>query len=527
MAIDPEIASSLLTFGEDTLGFRLYGWQDEAIEPFDHLGDPGRIVMVSLATPNESGKSSVVIPTIVLGLLSVYRRCKIVLISADGKQVDGQVMPALERHRGKFPHWKFIEREILTPGPDGTFSTGSRFIAFTTDDPGRAEGWQPDGPPDMPLVMIVDEAKTVPDKIFEALDRCGYHGLLYTSSPGPMRGRFYESQFGRQDFVKVRVGLKDCPHIKPEKIARLQEQYGPNGTTPNPTLIASILDGQFMEADTELRFNPAGLKLLTDMAETHDRIWRAEARTMPGKSCIGELVDQAKGPQWLPDQQTGWVWIIEHPQPGLEYIGFADPMTGEQSEGAKERDTHAMGVMRKGYQESNGTLHDDEVVAVLHHPNGVRWDNDIATERLSLLLRYYGDCIVIVEANNAGVEVMRLLKMMGRNLWLREKRDHNSRDGKKLRVMGFQTNSATKGLWIGALGRAIREESLVCKYPMACSHFSTFILTEDGSGEAQPNCHDDFVTGVGLSLFAREAATKYPLPRVMVPFPRKATGAWS
>lgn len=517
MNTDPNIETSFVTFAEDVLLLRLHWWQACCLAWYDKASK--QLIQGSLATPNGSGKSSVVIPALVLGWLTLYPKGRVVLLSADAKQLDGQLMPAINSHRGKFPDWRFVEREITTP-------EGARFVGFTTDEPGRAEGWHKMDDLDGPLLMIFDEAKTIPDGIFEAGDRCTYNAILLASSPGRMGGRFYESQFGRADFKKLRIGLKDCPHIPSDKIKRLHEQYGPDGTTPNPAFLASTLDGQFMEADQELRFNPTGLKRLTEMASDYERTWRHDIKTRPSAGPIGELNEDNGGIQWLSDPHSGWLWMCEAPIEGCEYIGFGDPMTGEQSEGSKTRDTHAFGVMRKAYIDDVGTSHDDEVVAVLHADAGVRWDNDIAAERFDLLLRFYGDCLAIIEANNSGTETMRLLRMAGRTLWRRRKRDAVN-PGKMLEVVGFQTNSATKSLWIGALGKAIREESVSVKYAPACSHFSTFILTEDGSGQAQPHAHDDFCTGIGMALFARESATLMPFADVASHHQTKVFGAWS
>jgi len=228
-------ASSLLAFAKYRLGLTLYDWQKDAISPFDDIA--WKLTQVSLATPNESGKSSVVIPTVVLGILTAYPQARVVLTTADSKQLDNQVMPAIHRHRGKFMPWKFNEREITTP-------TGGRFVAWTTDDPGRAEGWQPVSDLDGPLVIICDEAKSIPDTIFDALDRCGYSGLLLTSSPGRMGGVFYESQFNTKlDFIRLKVGLKDCPHIDQAKIDRIIAKHG--ASSP---FARSALHGEFLES---------------------------------------------------------------------------------------------------------------------------------------------------------------------------------------------------------------------------------------------------------------------------------------
>lgn len=517
MDADPNIETSFVTFAEKKLGMDLHWWQVCVLAWYDDASR--RLVQGSLATPNGSGKSSVVIPALVLGWLTLYVKGRVVLLSADAKQLDGQLMPAINSHRGKFTDWRFVEREITTP-------EGGRFVGFTTDEPGRAEGWHKLDDVDGPLLIIADEAKTIPDAIFQAIDRCTFNALLLASSPGRMGGRFYESQFGRQDFKKLRIGLADCPHIPADKIARLKEQYGPDGTTPNPAFLASTLDGQFMEADQELRFNPDGLKRLTEMAAAYEREWRHDIKTRPSAGPIGELNESNRGIQWLSDNHSGWLWMCEAPIEGCEYIGFGDPMTGEQSEGSKVRDTHAFGVMRKAYIDEKGVSHDDEVVAVLHADAGVRWENDIAAERFDIMLRFYGDCMAIIEANNAGVEMLRLLRLSGRTMWRRIKRDALN-PNKKLEVVGFQTNAATKNMIIGAIGRAIREETIVCRYPQACSQFSTFILTEDGSGQAQPHAHDDWVIGVGLALFARDSASAMPFAHPVSHHANRIVGAWS
>jgi hypothetical protein len=211
-----------------------YEWQDDTVTMFDRVA--AEMVLASLATPNGSGKSSVVIPIIVLGILFFYPRGRVVLTTADGKQLDGQVMPAINEHRAKFPAWKFIEREIITP-------TGGRFVCFTTDESGRAEGWHKIDDDEGPLVIIVDEGKSVPEPIFQAIDRCTYNGLLITSSPGKMSGYFYESQFKPElGFTAIRIGLEDCPHITQDKIDRIIRKWGPNSPYTRSTL-----HGEFLE----------------------------------------------------------------------------------------------------------------------------------------------------------------------------------------------------------------------------------------------------------------------------------------
>ena len=126
-----------------------------------------------------------------LGLytISMFEMAKFVIISFDSKQLDHQCWPSITAHRSKFENekgWRFIEREVHTP-------EGGFIIGFTTDDPGRAEGWHKIDDITGPLIMMFDEAKSIENGVFDAGNRCTYNGQGYVSSPGLNEGRFYES----------------------------------------------------------------------------------------------------------------------------------------------------------------------------------------------------------------------------------------------------------------------------------------------------------------------------------------------
>lgn len=239
-APEEDIQTSLLWFARHVLGFtkenqrELYDWQEAVVEPFDQANQ--KLIQVSLCSPNGAGKSSVIIPVLVLGWLFFYPKGRVILTTADGKQLENQVMPAIESFRHKFPSWKFIERRVETP-------TGGFFHAFTTNDSGRVEGAHKLDDLDGPLLAIVDEAKSVDDQIFMGIDRWTYNGILLTSSPGKMSGRFFASQQPEaKDYIKIRVGLKDCPNIGQDKIDRIIAVHGPNSP-----FTRSALHGEFIE----------------------------------------------------------------------------------------------------------------------------------------------------------------------------------------------------------------------------------------------------------------------------------------
>lgn len=235
------LISNPLGVAVDTLGMDfLYPWQAEVLMHLEE-GTPEKSVQITLVTPNESGKTKVVDVAAALTHLILYPKGLVVMTSGDSKQLDGQIMPALREYQNRFPKWKFLDREIRT-------NTGGRLIAFTTDEPGRAEGWHPDDRIKGPLLIIVDEAKSVPNAIFESLDRCGFQAMILASSPGKKAGRFYETHYHLEGWKRVAATLQDCPHIRQDKIDRILANCGGNEKHP---LYLSSVHGQFMDEDLD------------------------------------------------------------------------------------------------------------------------------------------------------------------------------------------------------------------------------------------------------------------------------------
>ncbi|MCH9835567.1 hypothetical protein K0U83_07875 [bacterium] len=194
------------------LGIVPYLWQIEAMESVA-LGQPSSVVAA-----NGSGKTDRLVAPLILWFLDQNPKGKVVFTSGSFRQLSNQLWPAIRKHRDKFPSWTFLSDELRTP--EGGFALG-----FSTDDAGRAEGWH--GEPDAPLFLIVDEAKTVPDKIFEAFDRCTRKLQLWVSSPGAPRGQFFESHHkDRSLYWTRRVPSTECPHIPDERRDLDRVKYG-------------------------------------------------------------------------------------------------------------------------------------------------------------------------------------------------------------------------------------------------------------------------------------------------------------
>lgn len=226
----------------------LYDWQIECLEAIglqEH-----RVRPVSVVAANGSGKTTSLVAPAVLWFLSKYPRGQVVVTSSSFRQVEKQLWPAMRVFQHRFPDWSFLQTELKTP--EGGFALG-----FATDHPGRAEGWHPKiNEATDPVFIIVDEAKTVPNAIFEAFDRCTRLYQLYVSSPGPASGEFYESfHANRKHFWTRVVPSTECPHIKAEKRERDREKHGESSP-----LYRSMHLAEFTEDEERLVITGASLR---------------------------------------------------------------------------------------------------------------------------------------------------------------------------------------------------------------------------------------------------------------------------
>ena len=226
----------VLSFAEIGLETPLYPWQHKILLAIDTYAQRDRI-KIAVSAPNGAGKSERVVGVAILRWLNRFPRGRVVLTSADAKQIDFQIMPAIRKHASRFPAWEFLGRSIRTH--DNGF-----FLSFTTDEPSRAEGHHKSA--HSPLLIIIDEAKSVENEIFQAFDRCTFNVELLISSPGLKMGRFFDAFTAhREQFLLIsQIGLPDCPHISTERIRDVIETYGENAP-----FVRSTIYGEFMAED--------------------------------------------------------------------------------------------------------------------------------------------------------------------------------------------------------------------------------------------------------------------------------------
>lgn len=240
-------------FAEGVLGIKLYDWQRDILNCFD---DQHGRTKVAAITPNNAGKSSILIPSLALRNLCTKPQGVVVITSKDSRQLDEQVWPALISYRGLFKDFEFVERKVRSPwgqqfDADDVGAQG-RIVGFTTDDANRCEGWHAkfQDEIDSPLTVILDECKSIQDPITQAFSgRCTFNQLFYISSTGLMSGALYRAMQPDSTFKRFKIGLHQCPHISPERVADLRKEY--NEDDP---FLRSTLYAEFMNFDGDAGF---------------------------------------------------------------------------------------------------------------------------------------------------------------------------------------------------------------------------------------------------------------------------------
>lgn len=245
-----DLTSSPAFFAWYHLGLDLYPWQVEALESIGR-GVRNGLPATSLVAANGSGKTQRVIAPAILWFLWRHPRGWCPITSGSCLQVEKQLFPALHAFRSHplFRGWTFQQMEVRTP-------QGGHAIGFSTDSPGRAEGWHPKLAADIdPVFYVTDEAKSIPDEIFEAISRCTLSYQLLASSPGAPRGKFYRSHHEeRADHHCITATSADCPHISVEKIERDRRLYG-----ADHPVFRSMHLAEFTESSERLLLTPAAL----------------------------------------------------------------------------------------------------------------------------------------------------------------------------------------------------------------------------------------------------------------------------
>jgi hypothetical protein len=217
-----------LGFVKGVLRLPTYAWQDRI---YCDLEQPG---FLAIRAANGVGKSSRIGAPFALWNALVHPG-SLTLVSAGVHRQVVEVFQSLHAHRHRFPQWEFLADEIRT-------HRQSRIVGFTADRPELFEGFHSDH-----LAIVLDECKSIPDGVYAAALGCQPERLLLLSSPGGRAGFFYEAFTSRRKFFKTHaITAHDAPHVSPQWIAEVIEQYGE--THP---FTRSAVYGEFAELDSD------------------------------------------------------------------------------------------------------------------------------------------------------------------------------------------------------------------------------------------------------------------------------------
>lgn len=192
----------------------------------------------NLVAANGSGKDQIVICAFATWFALAKIRSRVIITSSSHEQLKDQTFKYIktlcEDVNAFYGRKVFEIVEFHITCND----TGSEIKCFVTDDPGKAEGRHPfDDYPGAEMAVIVNEAKSISDGLFQAFSRfTGYNYWLEISSPGVTAGHFYKRCTMAQhqwpapivlgEFYWRRVTAYDCDHLLGKHIDNLKAEYG-------------------------------------------------------------------------------------------------------------------------------------------------------------------------------------------------------------------------------------------------------------------------------------------------------------
>ncbi len=210
----------------------------------------------NLVAANGSGKDTYIITPCAVWFLMRFIRSRVVITSESHKQLKEQtfkpIVALCEAINAIHGEEVFEIRELAIK----CMYTGSEIIGFCTDEPGKVEGYHPfPENPNSKMMVIIGEAKSIKDPLFEAFSRfTGFSHWLQVSSPGARAGQFYKSvELSDTILCKLGIGFTrhvtafECPNISPAHIEQVRLKHGEHSAPYKTGILA-----QFFESADEV-----------------------------------------------------------------------------------------------------------------------------------------------------------------------------------------------------------------------------------------------------------------------------------
>jgi len=255
--------------------FTPYKWQFETLMQAAGYLTPGKYrredkTLIGQENPfkllmpaaNGSGKDMVLIAAFAVWFALVKARNRVIITSSSFDQTKFQTEPHIRdlvtRANKKFGQlFKSTQFHHVAP------ELGTEIKLFATDESGKAEGFHPFGDGDM--AVIINEAKSVHQSIYDALLRCtGYSHWLEISSPGPRAGFMFKHVEGSVEYPNPVVLTKyyrrhitafDCPHITKAHIDFVKFEMGEDSPWYKSSVLAEFSDFDITSVITEADWN--------------------------------------------------------------------------------------------------------------------------------------------------------------------------------------------------------------------------------------------------------------------------------
>ena len=196
---------------------------------------------VSLVAGNGTGKSATVIASAILYALEM-RNSLVIVTSGVYRQVTQQIMPNIKKYSYLYKNWEFLENSINIDGV-------KRLLGFASPEEGTTQGWHSGRDfPNQPLLIIFDEAASIGQGLYNAIERCHPTWMLVAGSPGSPEGMFYDIQNKPQfakDYSHFKLAAKNCTiskgyWIKDKDLEDMESRWGKD----HPLVLSSVY-GEF------------------------------------------------------------------------------------------------------------------------------------------------------------------------------------------------------------------------------------------------------------------------------------------
>lgn len=256
---------------------KLYEWQEMVLRYFSE----NLRVHAVMSTPNESGKTQVVVPLLGLACMAAFPGATVYSTAGAEAQIKLQLFEYLKSYCKPFEKagWVVNQSQLTVTAPSQDGMPHSRWVGRVPRDALTAEGfhetWERDDKGRMrfrPLLMIADEAKSLDDPVFEMMMRLRPTWVLALSTPDTDSGPFYRAMnpeevqargIERRGFkyiedrrgywgLRMMVSAAGCAHLLTEE--KLKESEAVKAQMgENHKLYRSMVMGQFTAGDGDTK----------------------------------------------------------------------------------------------------------------------------------------------------------------------------------------------------------------------------------------------------------------------------------